>query len=57
MLRHVAAYRLSVIAYVTPAIALTLGTLIGHEPLTQWTVIGSLTILVGVSLVVIKGRR
>lgn len=57
LLRHVAAYRLSMIAYVTPAIALTLGTSIGREPLTQWTVIGSVTILCGVALVVMKPRR
>jgi drug/metabolite transporter (DMT)-like permease len=56
LLRHVAAYRLSMIAYITPAIALTLGTLIGREPLTEWTVIGSLTILCGVALVVMKPR-
>lgn len=56
LLRHVAAYRLSMIAYITPAIALTFGTLVGREPLTQWTVIGSLTILVGVALVVMKPR-
>jgi drug/metabolite transporter (DMT)-like permease len=57
LLRHVAAYRLSMIAYVTPAIALTLGTLIGSEPLTPWTVIGSATILCGVALVVMRPRR
>jgi len=56
LLRHVAAYRLSMIAYITPAIALTLGTWIGREQLTQWTVIGSLTILCGVALVVLRPR-
>lgn len=56
LLRHVAAYRLSMIAYVTPAVALTLGTLFGDEPLTRWTVLGSATILVGVALVVVRGR-
>ena len=56
LLRHVAAYRLSMIAYVTPALALTLGTLFGREPLTAWTVAGSGTILLGVALVVAKRR-
>ncbi len=56
LLRHVAAYRLSMIAYVTPAIALAFGTAFGDEPLTRWTVLGSLTILVGVALVVVRAR-
>ena len=56
LLRHVAAYRLSMIAYITPAIALTLGTLVGKEPLTVWTIVGSATILVGVALVVVRRR-
>lgn len=56
LLRHVAAYRLSMIAYLTPAIALTLGTVWGGEPLTHWTVAGSLTILAGVALVVARRR-
>ncbi|MBL8859370.1 MAG: EamA family transporter [Planctomycetes bacterium] len=56
LLRHIAAYRLSMIAYITPAIALTIGTLVGKEPLTEWTVLGSLTILVGVALVVVRPR-
>jgi drug/metabolite transporter (DMT)-like permease len=54
LLRHVAAYRLSMIAYITPAIALTLGTIVGKEPLTGWTIAGSATILAGVALVVAK---
>lgn len=56
LLRHVAAYRLSTISYVTPAIALSLGTALGDEPLTRWTVVGSLTILAGVALVVARPR-
>lgn len=51
LLRHTQAYRLSTIAYVTPAIALTVGTLVGKEPLTPWTIAGSATILCGVALV------
>jgi drug/metabolite transporter (DMT)-like permease len=57
LLRTVAAYRLAMISYITPAIALTLGTLIGKEPLTGWTVAGSLTILFGVALVVMAPRK
>jgi drug/metabolite transporter (DMT)-like permease len=56
LLRHVAAYRMSLIAYVTPAIALTLGTLLAGEPITHWTLLGSATILLGVALVVAKSR-
>lgn len=50
LLRHTEAWRMSTIAYVTPAIALLLGTLVGDEPFTGWTLAGSLTILVGVVL-------
>jgi drug/metabolite transporter (DMT)-like permease len=50
LLRHTEAWRLSTIAYVTPAIALLLGTLVGREPFTAWTLAGSLTILCGVVL-------
>ncbi len=56
LLRHVAAYRMSMIAYVTPVIALTLGTIFRKEPLTAWTIAGSATILAGVALVVAKPR-
>lgn len=56
LLRHVAAYRLAMISYVTPVIAMTLGTLIGKERLTAWTVAGSVTILLGVALVVVRPR-
>lgn len=56
LLRHVAAYRLSLISYVTPAIALALGTAFGGEVLTAWTVAGSLTILAGVVLVTLRSR-
>jgi drug/metabolite transporter (DMT)-like permease len=57
LLRTVAAYRLAMISYITPAIALTLGTLVGKEPLTGWTIAGSLTILCGVALVVMRTRK
>jgi drug/metabolite transporter (DMT)-like permease len=51
LLRHVAASQLSVIAYVTPAIALALGALLNDEPLTRWTVLGFAGIVAGVFLV------
>jgi drug/metabolite transporter (DMT)-like permease len=50
LLRNTEAWRLSMIAYVTPAIALLLGTLVGGEPFTAWTLAGSATILSGVVL-------
>jgi drug/metabolite transporter (DMT)-like permease len=52
ILRHTAAHRLSLIAYVTPAVALLLGWAVGREPITAKTVAGSALILSGVSLVV-----
>jgi drug/metabolite transporter (DMT)-like permease len=54
LLRHTAANRLGLIAYVTPAIALLLGGFVGHEPITAWTLSGSGLILAGVLLVVRK---
>jgi drug/metabolite transporter (DMT)-like permease len=51
LLRHVAANRLSVIAYVTPAIALVLGVFVNHEPVTGFTLVGLGAILTGVWLV------
>jgi len=50
LLRHTEAWRLSTISYVTPAVALLLGTFVGDEPFTGWTLTGSLTILAGVVL-------
>ena len=51
LLRHAAAHKLSLIAYVTPAIALLLGWSVGDEPITANTLTGSFLILVGVFLV------
>ncbi len=51
LLRHTAANRLSVISYVTPAIALSLGVLLKDEPVTAFTLAGLGSILVGVYLV------
>jgi len=56
LLRHVRANQLSLVAYVTPAVALLLGGLVGKEPITVWTLSGSGLILAGVGLVV-RGRR
>lgn len=51
LLRHTAANRLSVIAYVTPAVALALGKLFRDEPVGPWTLAGLGGILAGVWLV------
>src|SRR5204862_326328 len=52
LLRHLPAHKLSLISYVTPAIALLLGAIAGDEPFTAATAIGSALILAGVWLVV-----
>jgi len=57
LLRHVAASQLSVIAYVTPAIALALGALVNDEPLTRHTLLGFAGIVAGVFLVHHGARR
>ena len=57
LLRHTAASRMSLIAYVTPAIALVLGGIVGREPITASTLSGSGMILAGVALVLRGGRR
>jgi drug/metabolite transporter (DMT)-like permease len=51
MLRHAAAFRLSLISYVTPAIALLLGWAAGDEPVRGSTLAGTGMILVGVAAV------
>jgi len=56
LLRHTEAWRMSTIAYITPAIALLLGTFVGDEPFTMWTLAGSLTILAGVVLATLRPR-
>jgi drug/metabolite transporter (DMT)-like permease len=57
LLRHVAASKLAVIAYVTPAIALALGAWLNDEPLTAWTLAGFGGIVAGVFLVHQGARR
>lgn len=51
LMRYAPATRLSLIAYVIPVVALTLGTLVGDEPFERHTLAGSATVLVGVGLV------
>ncbi len=57
LLRHTAANRLSVIAYVTPAVALVLGVFVRQEPIGPWTLAGLGLILLGVFLVHRSGRK
>jgi drug/metabolite transporter (DMT)-like permease len=52
LLRYLDAHRLSLIAYVTPAVALTLGSLVRGEPFQPSTMAGAGCILAGVLLVV-----
>jgi len=51
LLRYADAHKLSLTAYVTPAIALTLGWSIGGEPLGISTLVGTAFVLTGVVLV------
>ena len=52
LLRHRSAHDLSLISYVTPAVALLLGAAQGETPITRFTIAGSILILAGVALVV-----
>lgn len=56
LLRWVSASRLSLIAYVTPAIALWLGFAVGDEPLRGSTLAGTALILLGIALALASGR-
>jgi drug/metabolite transporter (DMT)-like permease len=56
LLRYLEAHKLSLIAYVTPAIALTLGPLVRNEPMTRNTLAGAACILFGV-VIVVRGRH
>jgi drug/metabolite transporter (DMT)-like permease len=51
LLRQTTASRMSLISYVTPAIAMLLGGIVGRERITVFTVSGSALILAGVWLV------
>ena len=56
LLRYADAHRLSLIAYVTPAIALYLGWALGQEPITGYTLTGTALILSGV-IAVLRGKK
>ena len=51
VLRTTPAYKMSLIAYVTPVIALTLGWSLGEEPVGAYTLLGAGLVLGGVALV------
>jgi len=51
LLRHTPATRLALIAYLIPVLALTLGALVGGEPVGWHTLAGCATVLAGVALV------
>jgi len=55
LLRYAPAYKLSLIAYVTPAIALFLGWVVDDEPVTVYTITGSALIMAGI-LGVVRGK-
>jgi drug/metabolite transporter (DMT)-like permease len=50
LLRTVPAYRLSLISYITPVIALLVGRTLGGEPFGATTLAGTLLVLLGVAL-------
>jgi drug/metabolite transporter (DMT)-like permease len=50
LLRTIPAYRLSLISYVTPVFALTLGAIFAGEPLRTTTLLGTTLVLAGVAL-------
>lgn len=56
LLRYAPAYKLSLIAFITPAIAMGMGTTVGNEELTPRILLGAAFILVGVILVVSRRR-
>ena len=56
LLRFARAHRMSLIAYVTPALALSLGWAVGDEPVSRFTLVGASLILLGIMLVVMPGR-
>jgi drug/metabolite transporter (DMT)-like permease len=56
LLRYVPAYRLSLISFVTPVVALWVGSHFGGEPLGVHTVLGTGLVLAGVGLTLAKGR-
>jgi drug/metabolite transporter (DMT)-like permease len=57
LVAHVAAQRVSTYALVNPIIALALGALVLGERITPLTVLATLLVLMGVALVLWRGRR
>lgn len=57
LMRHVAAYRLSLIAFLTPMVAMAIGTWLGKEPFRWQTAVGAALILGGVASVLLLARR
>jgi drug/metabolite transporter (DMT)-like permease len=57
LMRHVAAYRLSLIAFLTPLVALLIGALLGGEALPWRRLAGAALILGGVATVLLLARR
>ena len=55
VMRYVPAYRLALIAYVTPVIAISLGVGLGDEPVTRSTLLGGALVLAGVGAVLRRG--
>jgi len=55
LLRYVPAYRMSMISFITPLVALLIGAFIGGEPIGPRTVFGALLVLGGVGLTVQRG--
>jgi len=56
LLRSVPAYRLSIISFMTPVVALLLGALVRGEPLGVTTVSGTALVLLGVGLTLRRSR-
>jgi drug/metabolite transporter (DMT)-like permease len=52
LMRHISATRLSLIAYSTPVVAVAVGAVFLHEPVTPRTIAGSALVVAGVALAV-----
>lgn len=57
LLRHAPATRLSVIAFLTPVVALFAGAVFAGERLTTWTVTGAAAVIVGVAMTTLRPPR
>jgi drug/metabolite transporter (DMT)-like permease len=57
LLRYVPAYKMSLVSFVVPPIALLLGALFGGESLTAHTLLGAAIVLLGVGLVIVQPRK